>query len=207
MANFRVGMVFNFRRLFGHAAPIFIERGIGKWETKEVSSLSAEPCEGSELIVTAFEIPQQDLALFYKREDEFLWLDVPLFTLDKTPDPLAKGRNGEATGIICAMWNDEDFMKTRLNGSKELFYQRYGRWGVDRIWRNDVFPCRVYLRHCVLAAQHLDQKHQFKNLVENNFLDVTVLSDRKTTIREYLKKNPAIMDELPPANVAEEYAG
>ena len=29
------------------------------------------------------------------------------------------------------------------------------RYGVDRIWRrgNDVLPCRVYLRHCVLAAQ------------------------------------------------------
>jgi hypothetical protein len=27
------------------------------------------------------------------------------------------------------------------------------RHGVDSIWRDDVLPCRTYLRHCVLAAK------------------------------------------------------
>jgi hypothetical protein len=30
---------------------------------------------------------------------------------------------------------------------------RARRHGVDSIWRDDVLPCRTYLRHCVLAAK------------------------------------------------------
>lgn len=42
-------------------APIFFERGIAKPETKEISSLSVEPCEGESLVVTVFEIEKSEL--------------------------------------------------------------------------------------------------------------------------------------------------
>lgn len=32
-------------------------------------------------------------------------------------------------------------------GSKEIYFQHYGRYDIDKIWRDDVLPCRVYLRH------------------------------------------------------------
>lgn len=32
-------------------------------------------------------------------------------------------------------------------GSKEIYYQHYGQYGIDTIWRDDVLPCRTYLRH------------------------------------------------------------
>jgi hypothetical protein len=38
--------------------------------------------------------------------------------------------------------------------------------------RNDVFPCRVYLRHCTLAAKNLS------SLAYTSFLDDTYLADR-----------------------------
>ncbi len=31
-------------------------------------------------------------------------------------------------------------------GLDQLFYERYGRWGIDKIWRDDVLPCALYLR-------------------------------------------------------------
>lgn len=32
-------------------------------------------------------------------------------------------------------------------GSQELLYDRYGRHNIQKIWRNDILPCRLYLRH------------------------------------------------------------
>lgn len=44
--------------------------------------------------------------------------------------------------------------------------------------RDDILPCRVYLRHCVLAAKACGE------VAYASFLDQTYLADRKTTIRE-----------------------
>lgn len=68
-------------------------------------------------------------------------------------------------------------------------------------FRDDVLPCRVYLRHCVLAAKKLSPD------AYDNFLDNTFLSDRKTTIRCHLAANPEIMEELPPPELAGRYSG
>ena len=66
---------------------------------------------------------------------------------------------------------------------------------------DDILPCRVYLRHCYLAAKNLGKE------AEDNFLDCTFLADRKTPIRTHLEQNPGIMDELPPPSLAERYCG
>ncbi|GLT56119.1 hypothetical protein SLA2020_291900 [Shorea laevis] len=42
----RVARLNGFRRVFAHVASIFFEREIANPETKEISSLSVEPCEG-----------------------------------------------------------------------------------------------------------------------------------------------------------------
>jgi hypothetical protein len=65
--------------------------------------------------------------------------------------------------------------------------------------RDDVLPCRVYTRHCVLAAQSLGPS------VHENFLDATVLADRSTTLRVHLERNPGILEELPPPSLHERY--
>jgi hypothetical protein len=64
-----------------------------------------------------------------------------------------------------------------------------------------VLPCRVYLRHCVLAAQRLGSE------AHASFLDGTFLADRRTTVREYLAANPGIMEEQPPPSLIGRYSG
>ena len=55
--NFRPGSIRGWRRVFGHIAPIFIERGIANMETKEMSSLSVEPAEETaQMRVSVFEV-------------------------------------------------------------------------------------------------------------------------------------------------------
>jgi hypothetical protein len=104
--------------------------------------------------------------------------------------------------VVCARYSDEEYFKERCQGSKEIYNQRYGRFNIDKIWRDDILPCRLYLRHCVLAAKNLGEP------AYSNFLDHTYLGDRKTTIREYLDTTGAgIMEEEPPESLKSRYSG
>lgn len=56
-------------------------------------------------------------------------------------------------------------------GDKEIFFQRYGRYNIDKIWRDDIFPCRVYLRHwSVPASTYQCKQYSFPKLVSSNLL-------------------------------------
>ncbi|XP_020599585.1 uncharacterized protein LOC110038996 isoform X2 [Phalaenopsis equestris] len=192
--NFRVAFLPGFRRVFAHIAPIFYERGIAKEETKEVSSLSVEPWEGEGLIVTVFEIERSEIPSFIERENEFRFLAI-------VPEDLA-GAPFTNSAVVCACYSDEEYFQIRCKGNKDIYFQNYGRYNIHKIWRDDVLPCRVYLRHCVLAAKNLGEA------AYDNFLDHTFLSDRKTTIREYLSSTGSgIMQEIPPEALKSRYGG
>ncbi|RHN73149.1 hypothetical protein MtrunA17_Chr2g0295391 [Medicago truncatula] len=194
LINFRTAKLNHFRRVFAHVAPVFFERGIAKPETMEISSLSVEQCEGETLVVTVFEIRKSEIPDFIKREVEFRFLAVLPETLD--------GKSFDFPAVLCARYSDEEFFNIRCKGNKEMLFQQYGRWNIDKIWRDDIFPCRVYLRHCVLAAKNLG------DTAYNNFLDHTYLADRKTTIREYLETaGSGIMEEEPPESLKFRYGG
>ena len=86
---------------------------------------------------------------------------------------------------------------------QEKFAKNYSQYGIDTIWGwgkdSGILPCRVYLRHCVLAAEKQGQL--------DSFLDETYLADRVTTIREHLAKDPTIMQEKPPPALVARYSG
>eukprot|EP00268_Persea_americana_P038939 TRINITY_DN3857_c0_g1_i2.p1 TRINITY_DN3857_c0_g1~~TRINITY_DN3857_c0_g1_i2.p1 ORF type:complete len:115 (-),score=14.75 TRINITY_DN3857_c0_g1_i2:489-833(-) len=104
--------------------------------------------------------------------------------------------------VVCARYTDEEYFQFRCKGSKELYFQRYGRYNIHKIWRDDILPCRVYLRHCVLAAKNLGEE------AYDNFLDHTFLGDRRTTIREYFATTGSgIMEEEPPESLKIRYGG
>lgn len=194
LIGFRVAKLIGFRRVFAHVAPIFFERGIAKPETKEMSSLSVEPCEGETLIISAFEISKSEIPAFMEREHEFRFLAV-------TPETL-NGLLYTNRAVLCARYTDEEYLKERCKGDLEIFFKRYGQYNIDRIWRDDILPCRAYLRHCVLAAENLGE------VAFNNFMDHTYLGDRKTTIRQYLATTGSgIMEEEPPQPLRERYGG
>ncbi|KAD4178516.1 hypothetical protein E3N88_27107 [Mikania micrantha] len=185
LVNFRVAKLNGFRRVFAHVAPIFFERGIAKPETKEISSLSVEPYEGESLIVTVFEINKSEIPSYIEREHEFRFLAVQPETLE--------GSKYLIPAVLCARYSDEEYFQNRCKGSQEIYHKRYGQFGIGKIWRDDVLPCRVYCRHCVLAAKNLGKA------AHDNFLDHTYLADRKTTLRKYLATTGyGIMEEEPP---------
>lgn len=121
---------------------------------------------------------------------------------DKAPAS-AEVETTHTWAVLCARFSDEEYKTQRCKDEAE-FHERYVQYGVTKIWKDlddPILPCRPYLRHCVLAAQFLGKE------IEDNFLDCTFLCDRKTTLREYLEKNPDIMSQLPPEGLRERYSG
>ncbi|XP_028756666.1 uncharacterized protein LOC114715921 [Neltuma alba] len=194
LVNFRIARLSGFRRVFTAVGGFFFVHGIANMETEEIASLSVEPCENEIIMITVFEIEKSEIPAFIRRERVYRFLAVVPETLDGKPFP------NEA--VLCSSSSDEEFFKFRCKEGKEVYFQQYGQYKIHKIWRDDVLPCRVYLRHCLLAAKNLSDE------AYNNFLDHTFLGDRKTSIRQYLEKvGTSIMDEEPPESLKARYGG
>ncbi|OQR81771.1 hypothetical protein THRCLA_11419 [Thraustotheca clavata] len=193
LRHFRLARVKNYRRVFVHPASIFFQRGIARPESKvEIASLSTEPCQGCSFTISVFEIPEEQLPDFYAREEEFNIVSVEF-----------EEENGRVNfGLMCCRWTDEEYIKAR--GQNE-FDRLYGAYGLTTIWGfgedSGILPCRVYLRHCLLAVQKLGEA------IYDDFINNTFLGDRRTSLKTYIAQNPSIMQELPPLHLADRYSG
>lgn len=221
LINFRLGRISNcYRRVFGHPASIFFQRGLADQETNEFSSLSAEEFVPDDVnaqyqggfICSVFEVPRDQVykdeegidgkiiskptGAFLEREEEFDIVEVPFVELSD--------QDGEAKkGTLCTRYTDEEFVE---RWGKDRFEENYGKYGIKTIWGwerdSGLRPCRVYLRHCYLAAQSMGR------VCFDSFLDETFLVDRCTTIREYINQHPGLIENtIPPPGFEERYSG
>ncbi|GLC37646.1 hypothetical protein PLESTB_000798000 [Pleodorina starrii] len=162
-------------------------------------SAAAAPLDDSRrrsrgVVVSLFEVPYtpSNVEAFISREHEFRFVAVEPLEL---PGARPIGRRA----VVCARNTDADYRAGRCPPAE--WNRRWSVHGIDRVWRDDVLPCRVYLRHCVLAARSLGRE------AEESFLYDTYLADRRTTVGEHLLAHPDIMDERPPPELAERYNG
>lgn len=235
LMNFRLGRISNrYRRVFGHPASIFFQRGLANTDTQEFSSLSAEEFEfdgngdgdgdgdsgyRGGFICSVFEVPREQVyrdeedsdgrittkptGAFLEREEEFDIVEVPFGDFpenDGTDDGVPRFAN---TGTLCTRYTDEGFVERWGN---DRFEENYGNYGIQTIWGwerdSGLRPCRVYLRHCYLAAQSMGQE------CFDSFLDETFLVDRTTTIRDYIGQHPGLIENtIPPPGFEERYSG
>lgn len=202
--NFRLGRVPNYRRVFAHPASIFFQRGIANVETKEMSSLSAEYCEGHPgFVCSIFEVPNDDMmsnglpsAAFLEREEEFNIIEVPYIDFEN------RDCKDDKLAILCTASSDDEYIK---RWSQERFKKNYLNYGISTIWgwerTSGLRPCGVYLRHCYLAAKSMGDE------CYESFLDETFLVDRETTIREYIRRFPQALETKPPPDLIGRYSG
>ena len=151
LRNFRIARVYGWRRVFQHPAAIFFERGIAGLDSREISSLSAEPQDndGSGFVVATFEVPTGEVGALLEREEEFDFADVPFYALDGRA-----GARGPALGrgYMCVRSDDAEVLGRR--GLRD----KYAAHGLTSIWdawgepESGILPCPVYCRHCVLAS-------------------------------------------------------
>ena len=105
--------------------------------------------------------------------------------------------------LVCYALAVQMLNSSRSMGSNVLM-RIVEQWGLSSIWDSpgEIYPCRLYLRHCLLAAKKLSTE------AYENFLDTTYLYDRKTKLRSYVEeKYDLIMNESPPAGLGDRYDG
>jgi len=136
-----------------------------------------------------------------EREEEFSFVSAEFEIMEEG----TKQFEGGNVGFMCHASTDEKLQATSL-------WERYisylePNYGETRVWSwpvdSGILPCQVYTRHCVLAVQ----EEGVPSYVTDSFLDETFLRDQKTTLREHLAANPALMDTPPPDAFAERYSG
>ena len=207
LINFRLAKMKGYRRIFCHPAAIFHKRGIHNVETRELSSLSAEKLgekdfiadpdlQNQEIIVTTFEIPKSEVPAFIEREEEFEFDIVTVQDMVKDGDV-----SKSSTGLLCTRSTDAEYIRKL---GQDRFNEDCKAVGVQSIWDapGEIYPCRLYLRHCLLAAKNLSGE------AYENFLDTTYLYDRKTKLRKYVEeKYDLIMDEKPKKELGDRYDG
>ncbi|XP_057415394.1 uncharacterized protein LOC130710216 isoform X3 [Lotus japonicus] len=147
LTNFRIARLTGFRRLFSAVGAFFFTQGIANLKTEEIAGLSAEPCEGEVIVVTVFDIKKTEIPAFIKREREYRFVAVVPESLD--------GKPFTNPAVLCTSYTDEEFFKFRCIEGREIYFEQYGEYEIHKIWRDDVLPCRVYLRHCSLYLQSL----------------------------------------------------
>ena len=198
LVNFHLAKLENYRRVFCHPPAVFCKHGISDLATKEIASLCAEKINENsfhsyhdlniqEMIVTMFEIPREELPGFIEREAE---LDFDVVRVQDLVDDKVISHKGR--GLLCTRSTDSEYIK---KFGRTRFDENSKTMGLSSIWDNpgEIYPCRLYLRHCLLAAQKLSPE------VYQNFLDTTYLYDRQTKLRDYLtnEKYETIMNEKP----------
>ena len=102
---------------------------------------------------------------------------------------------------MCTRSTDAKYIEKH---GQERFERDCQSFGLTSIWDSpgEIYPCRLYLRHCLLAAQNLSTE------VYENFLDTTYLYDRKSKLRKYVEDNyKMIMNEQPSEELGERYNG
>eukprot|EP00980_Cylindrotheca_fusiformis_P008285 scaffold1736_cov127-Cylindrotheca_fusiformis.AAC.99 len=206
LRNFRLGRVKNYRRVFGHPASIFFQRGIANLDTKEISSLSTEFVDGHPgFVCSVFEVPNDNMmedgipsASYLEREEEFNIIEVPYIDFHES-----EGDSGTIkSGVLCTAGTDDIYLD---RWGEERFEKNYRKYGVDKIWGwerdSGLRPCAVYLRHCYLAAKSMGEE------CLNSFLDETFLVDRATPVRDYLNDHPEVLETEPPPSLVGRYSG
>eukprot|EP00757_Euglenozoa_sp_SAG-D1_P007161 gene7161-2675_t len=181
-----------FIRAFQHVSHHMLRRGppFALYETREFAGLSCEPKEGASFTGCYFEVPLCEYPAIVDREDMYELVPVRVECQDGVP----------RLGMICARTTDE---QVRANMGDQVFERKYGRFfnghpihGPTVIWGDiSVLPSRVYLRHCILTL-----RSQAGEEAAEAFQLSTFLADHCTTVFEYLKNHPTIMETAPPAD-------
>ncbi|GMP76454.1 hypothetical protein CsSME_00033121 [Camellia sinensis var. sinensis] len=180
LINFRVARLNGFRRIFAHVAPVFFDRGIANPQTKEMSSLSVEPCEGETLIVTVFGIKKSEVlpeTLDGKLFTSPAWCAFKCFVHVLVTRNISKL---DAKEVKKSIFSDMDNITFTRSGVM-ISYLAVFIFGTAKNLGDEAY---------------------------NNFLDHTFLGDRKTTIREYLvTTGSGIMEEEPLESIKAIYSG
>lgn len=173
LINFRLARLDGYRRIFNKTDSFTVFHDEIPENSLKYGCLSAIPdISIKNMIVSAFEIPFEELIYLIEREFEYRLVEVDF-----------KDRDGQTRqGVLCVGDYKDDQECEIVVKSDPV---RFRRWKIFKekyngpMWRIDILPLQPYLDRCMRYAGEHGQD------VLDNFLDLTFIGDGRT-IREYL---------------------
>jgi hypothetical protein len=160
-------------------------------DSVEVASVAAEPAAAdAELVVATFQIPRSEYAAFEEREAFFRLTPVAVVPHPDHPWTAEEDAAHAAapTCALCVRFASEAELVATNFASQAAFDARVRPWYSGAIFRRDIRPCRVYLKHCLVAAERLGPA------ALANFLATSFLADGNTSVGAYLAAHPSLLD-------------
>ena len=159
-------------------------------ESCEIASVAAEPAEGVGLLVATFQIRASEVPAFLQREAFFHVTPVAVHEVPEHPwtDEQRLGHENARRCLMCLRFADETELVATNFRTRAEFDALVKPWYPGDIFRRDILPCRVYLKHCLTAAERLGAD------VLANFLATTYLADGSTSLGAYLAAHPTLLD-------------
>ncbi len=174
LRNFRPAFVRGAVRVFGKVNLRAAWRGDADWDSMKVASCFLEKREGSIVHGVSFDIPINEWPAMRAREIDYDAKAIEIFDMEG---------NSKGKAITFFGYNsDEDFLKMMSEGDKIYLYKRRNGYK-GKMYRDSIYPGDNYLGKCLNAYKIAGE------VAYNNFLDSTLLSDRKTTLREYMSSD------------------
>ena len=168
MINYRKGKVGGYKRVFNKVDPFHKTK-----EGLKIANISVVEDQESTLIVSIFEISEEDWDAILYREFEYNFHAVSYE--DEFED------SGQA--LICGAYQNNDTCMTDIysDPTREEAYKHYCSNYTGKLWRDDILPNPDYIRKCIEAASTLG------NDVVENFLETTWLADGSQNIKQYIQ--------------------
>ena len=142
--------------------------------------------------MATFQIHRADFPAFVSWESFFRVTPVAVEEPPEFPWTAAE-RAAHALSPLCYMClrfsNETELVATNF-ACRDEFDALVRPWYAGDLFRKDILPCRVYLKHCVTAAERLAPA------VLHNFLSTTYLADGVTTIGAYLARHPDLFETV-----------
>lgn len=173
LRRFRLVELAGFKRIFNKVGVVFIQRWGIPADGLSMASCSTRKSSTNTIICSAFECNDEEFSALYEREHRFQWIDAEACERD----------GSRVTGRMCTEYNDHDYRYKKCRSEQE-YRQRVGQFYEQQLWRDDILPHPIYLRHCLQAARE-HGRH-----VEDNFLDHSFIADGKTNVRSFLQHYP-----------------
>lgn len=157
-------------RCFNSYGTLSVKAGLARKGDKELAHASAILHPGSMIYALAFELDKKDFETYRRHEWRYDLREIEV-------TPREGGKPFEA--IICYEGADQ-LMDLSLVGAPDI-YALYAEYGLSSFWHGSYLPAKTYLEHCLAAARELGEDYAA------NFLNTTLIHDRETSLRSYLK--------------------
>ncbi len=171
ITNFELCEIIDVKRVFGKVDPYGMVHGHIKPDDLNIADCYVRPSEGSIMIGSVFEVPQDEIESLRQRECQYYEAKVTVKMLRTKKETLAT--------IFMGYADESDYRSQNHHQDYPLWPDFPTLYQCD-VYRSDILPSKRYLKNVMMAYAQQGQE------IFDNFISTTWLADQTTPLKAYL---------------------